>query len=336
MLRRFLAPDPASPFEGGGLNRYTYCQGDPTNRVDPTGNISWSWFGRELTQAPATGAAGIGGILQGTSAQRNMADAVASPSIISTMAAAIADAGTVKAGIGSAASRQPHDANDESGWLDVGTEQADGSDAVIKAGVPTGTYLRGIVPADAADDRGAVTVTNHIFGKGKFHIRTYAGMDAVPWRLVTYPGTQARRIEPGFRQIANRNGGVNYAADSRMNHTDIDAVMTTIRDKQDDLPILVLSGAHGRPDGKNYSMGKRRTPEVGLYMADIQRREHWMMLSGRRGNQLRIVDLGSLTDQGFINRTHKRAHIVHASCFGAADRRLMKAHGVRFMEVFSP
>jgi RHS repeat-associated protein len=40
-LMRFLAPDSMSPFGGGGLNAYAYCLGDPVNRVDPTGHISW-------------------------------------------------------------------------------------------------------------------------------------------------------------------------------------------------------------------------------------------------------------------------------------------------------
>lgn len=40
-LMRFLAPDSMSPFGAGGLNAYAYCLGDPVNRVDPTGHISW-------------------------------------------------------------------------------------------------------------------------------------------------------------------------------------------------------------------------------------------------------------------------------------------------------
>ncbi|WP_339538228.1 RHS repeat domain-containing protein [Pseudomonas sp. RA_15y_Pfl2_54] len=40
-LMRFLAPDNMSPFGEGGLNAYAYCLGDPVNRVDPTGHISW-------------------------------------------------------------------------------------------------------------------------------------------------------------------------------------------------------------------------------------------------------------------------------------------------------
>lgn len=44
VLMRFNRPDSLSPFGDGGLNPYTYCLGDPINRLDPSGKVSWSFI----------------------------------------------------------------------------------------------------------------------------------------------------------------------------------------------------------------------------------------------------------------------------------------------------
>nr|WP_269136333.1 RHS repeat-associated core domain-containing protein [Pseudomonas shirazica] len=41
-LRRFHSADRQSPFSQGGINGYAYCLGDPVNRVDPSGEVSYA------------------------------------------------------------------------------------------------------------------------------------------------------------------------------------------------------------------------------------------------------------------------------------------------------
>jgi RHS repeat-associated protein len=54
VLMRFNSPDKLSPFGKGGLNAYSYCVGDPVNRVDPTGHNSLlAFFGKYLQRATA-------------------------------------------------------------------------------------------------------------------------------------------------------------------------------------------------------------------------------------------------------------------------------------------
>lgn len=38
-LRRFTCPDSESPFGGGGINAYVYCEHDPINNIDPDGHM---------------------------------------------------------------------------------------------------------------------------------------------------------------------------------------------------------------------------------------------------------------------------------------------------------
>lgn len=52
LLMRFNSPDRLSPFGKGGLNAYTYCLGDPVNRVDPMGNSALKWIQRQLGMRP--------------------------------------------------------------------------------------------------------------------------------------------------------------------------------------------------------------------------------------------------------------------------------------------
>jgi RHS repeat-associated protein len=48
VLMRFNSPDQLSPFGEGGINCYSYCQGDPINFNDPTGNIRFKVVPRKI------------------------------------------------------------------------------------------------------------------------------------------------------------------------------------------------------------------------------------------------------------------------------------------------
>lgn len=53
ILMRFHSPDSWSPFGRGGLNAYTYCEGDPMNFSDPTGHTLQSFWLRLTGQRPS-------------------------------------------------------------------------------------------------------------------------------------------------------------------------------------------------------------------------------------------------------------------------------------------
>jgi RHS repeat-associated protein len=61
VLMRFNCPDSWSPFRRGGLNSYAYCLGDPVNREDSNGHISFyitvklvAWRARAIARVAAT------------------------------------------------------------------------------------------------------------------------------------------------------------------------------------------------------------------------------------------------------------------------------------------
>lgn len=63
VLMCFLSPDSESPFGRGGINPYTYCAGDPVNRIDPDGH---SWVSYLATGAGI--ALGLLGLIPGLQA----------------------------------------------------------------------------------------------------------------------------------------------------------------------------------------------------------------------------------------------------------------------------
>lgn len=65
-LMRFLSPDHLSPFLRGGVNAYSYCSGDPVNRVDPSGQ--WSFKKLLIAGEVTYGVSGALGVANVTAA----------------------------------------------------------------------------------------------------------------------------------------------------------------------------------------------------------------------------------------------------------------------------
>ncbi|WP_449433672.1 RHS repeat domain-containing protein [Pseudomonas putida] len=64
LLMCFLCPDNESPFGRGGINAYSYCGGDPVNRIDPDGHswVTWAVAGAGLAIGIASTVASLGSL----------------------------------------------------------------------------------------------------------------------------------------------------------------------------------------------------------------------------------------------------------------------------------
>jgi len=155
VLMRANAPDSWSPFGAGGLNQYAYCEGDPINRSDPSGHMSW--------QAGLGLGLGILGMLGSvfTFGQSLTAAAAAEAAMTASMAADLTATGLgVAASVTSVASATTQESNPEAsrilGWISF-------SLGIASVGVHAGNRVYGKIKKSAPYERLAGTneIHNH-------------------------------------------------------------------------------------------------------------------------------------------------------------------------------
>ena len=81
ILMRFHSPDSLSPMERGGINAYTYCEGDPVGREDPSGRSSM-YIGTGVFSLLVGGLATFAAVKETNPAERIGAIAIAAASFI--------------------------------------------------------------------------------------------------------------------------------------------------------------------------------------------------------------------------------------------------------------
>lgn len=229
-LRRFLAPDAASPFGEGGINRYAYCGGDPVTRIDPDGD---SWMDWALT-AITIGASAVATVITAGAAAATL------------MPAAMAATTALSAGSGAAA------AASSSLAVALATPGIAVATSVASANAVSLVSQVGSVAASAAGNRAATEVLGMLdFAVSLGMSVAVAGMSLKPMPRVA--GVSAPRRASAatptesFRTSSRPAGNNAIAADgSRLSTGHTEVVMNSANLSQADLGGLA---GDARKDG---------------------------------------------------------------------------------------
>lgn len=277
-LRRFLAPDPASPFGEGGINRYAYCGGDPVTRIDPGGD---SWMDWALTA-----------ITIGASAVATVITAGAAAATI--MPAAMAAGTALSAGSGAAA------AASSSLAVALATPGIAAAASIATANVVSLVSQVGSVVASAAGNR----MATEVFGVLDFTISlgmsvAVAGMSLKP-NPAAAGASASRRASAAtppesFRTSSRPAGNNAIAADgSRFSAGDTEVVMNSTNLSLADVAGLAgemrsdgataLAVYIGRPDPRT-STPTRRAPNADMAAEAVR-------LGRSAGLAITVTDMG--------------------------------------------
>ena len=347
-MRRFISPDPFSPFDRGGLNRYAYCGGDPIGRIDPSGN-SWLNIGLAIfgiaTAAVAAVISGGAALAAVAAAAGPLAGAVSTPSVIALSAAAAIDVVSLVAEGGSALATITGDDSLASvfGTIALATGvlgTAAGLASVAKATVRAGRRLANgrfgtRAPAIAArseidpawlhrplggDDSVHVVRSPHI-PSAKFDRRTRVGLKA-EWRSGT------------------RNGATHYAVDVQVTVSEImdkvKEIALTLPPQREVTPFYVYGGAHGAADRSTWDANGVRLgadPQIRqAYDGLLDWPAHLLALKNYRLEYVHVPDLHVTTFEKHL--TFPGIHF-HGSCWSLADPRVLNASGMGPATVYS-
>jgi RHS repeat-associated protein len=311
-LRQFLAPDRVSPFDGGGINRYTYCGGDPINRVDPSGHTWRGWAGALWGLAAATGA------VRPMPFRAHTNDASSTPTTIATTVVAVTDTVSITSAID--------------------------SPALMAGGGEKSADLLGWVAAAKTVDSGGLALPAARFGSpqerfvGRQRAITRRGSaGSAPEREVTLktgtdiPPERMRNDDDGNPYIArlwhrrahpeNSESHV-WSADTAItvNHF---ATLFASLEARGTREVYIYTGAHGSAYGDNWSpeTGKRLHASDKFFLEDFT---HARELAGRFRIRITPVNMGNLTSQQMKNRLARTGVHIIGSCYGLADEVVME------------
>lgn len=322
--RRFLAPDPSSPFDRGGLNRYAYCEGDPVNRVDPSGMVWSNWVGRLLGDgtSPSRGGtatqAASGGASSSGPAQTTPSMAIAATASSMDTAAAVAAIAPANAA--------PAPGNQGSAVL--GKLASTHGNATPGSAVPAAQ--KGYQGQDAPGTPNPTPPPNNISKRPRHTVISRPAAEAPSNRFSPHSGRFKTKWAWG-RTSANPNSIV-WAADTRITLDNLKPVLHALA-RQGVKKANVYSGAHGVASGDNWTSG------IGLRLdSDVRFSVEDLTVTTRRGKQVgvdvTVEHLPVLRKDTLRDLLTRDGVHVMGCCYGIADEVVMDVLGLDEVTVY--
>ncbi len=320
-LRRFIAPDAASPFDGGGVNRYAYCSGDPVNRIDPSGHTWLGWAGASLgLTAPA-------GATRGMSPTSRIHETASTPVTVTTTAAAMTDAVSITSAIDPFAPITADRSGTEAifGWVAIAAKTGSGGTSfqLPETGRrPNVSLDKGRTPTKRPREMEAE--------KGS------SGRDRSGYPCETIGDRSFRKAGPGEEWTYgahHRNPhSIIWAPDTTVKGTDFTKVFQLLS-RYGVTRVNVYTGAHGEPYGRNWHLrtGERLDVEPQFFIEDLV---HTKRAAKAVGATITPINMALLNRQQMQHHLLKDGVHLIGSCFGLADEVVMEALNASHVTVY--
>jgi RHS repeat-associated protein len=311
--RRFLAPDGASPFDGGGVNRYAYCSGDPVNRIDPSGHAWLNWLGASL------GLGGTASAARGVSPASRVHEAASTPATMSAAAASVSDTVSIASAIDSVAlmTADRPEISGVFGWITMGAKTASGGTSLPAA--RTGSRAERFL-----GQQQAVTRSGRAGVKAKSNVQVIYDEDIPANRLTTnrFGQTSLKTGWTSGTHSRNPKSSI-WAPDTSINEKDFPEIFKVLSEKGT-TEVNVYTGAHGVPDGRNWHLrtGERLLAAHRFFLEDLVRTKKAAQSVGIR---IKPVNIGLLTKQQMQHHLMKDGVHLIGTCFGSSDEVVMEA-----------
>lgn len=331
VLRRFLSPDPVSPFDAGGINRYAYCEGDPINRIDPSGNISMQWLRSTLGLSGGIAASSRGQASDASAGSPGLASSVATPGTMAMLASSTTD---VLRPVSTLSATHSSPADNSPGNIVFGRLASDPDKAVPGVSVPA---FSSASPGDhylgqhGLSDR--MNGTNVTPRSQRHHVNILEGSAAPPGRIASNRHGKPILTVEWKRYLHNGNPDSSiWVADTTVNAGSVKNLIPRLQ-RKGVTKVFLYTGVHGVDTGDNWThlSGIRLSSDAKFYMQDYRNAQ-------RKGKEIGVdVELEAaalLTRDTMHQRLQRSGTHVLGFCFGVADEVFMDAVNLKAATVY--